>query len=762
MKRILFTHSYFLQFDPKQWQIMQPYAPLGTITAAAVVREAGYDTYLWDPMFSAHAEELSNSLDKIQPDALVIYDDGFNYLTKMCLTNMREAAFQMIRLAAARNIPVIVSSSDATDHYEKYLDQGAKAIIKGEGEKTLVEYLNTLKKGVEEFENIQGLCYRKNSNTIVNQPGEVLHNLDALPMPAWDLVDVDFYKQKWISNHGYFSINMNTTRGCPFKCNWCAKPIYGNRYNSRSPEHVVNEIKFLKENYEPYHIWFCDDIFGLKPGWVQKFSERLNEAGIKIKYKIQSRVDLLLQENTIVALAASGCETAWVGAESGSQAILDAMDKGTKVEQIYEATHLLKKHHIKPAFFLQFGYPGETNSDIQKTIKMVKSLLPDDIGISVSYPLPGTKFYDKVKAELQQKSNWSDSDELAMMFTGTYPPGFYKHLHRFVHKSYRIHQGTDLLKKLASGKIPSESIAWKRIAGTIFHQPGKWYHKNKMNRFSEVVKFTNRSKNENETTKKAFDIAAVDYDNKFTESAIGKIQRKQVHHYLKKKIDPVVYPNILELNCGTGTDAIWFSQQGFSVLATDLSGEMIRVANQKGKRLILANPPEFKTLGFDDLSQLNGKTFDLVFSNFGGLNCADSEKIKSLAKQVHELLRPGGKFIAVVMGRKCLLENVYFRFKNKELHNRRKSESAITASISNMEFPVWYYSPDEFAGLMKPFLNDPICKPVGLFTPPSFTETHFSKSKTLISGTALLEKIAPALPGLADYADHYLIELTRR
>ena len=189
---------------------------------------------------------------------------------------------------------------------------------------------------------------------------------------------------------------MYTTRGCPYKCNWCAKPIYGNRYNVRSPRKVVEEIKIVQDLFKANHIWFSDDIFGLKPGWVAEFNRELTQENIKVRYKIQSRVDLLLKDEAIRDLANSGCEEVWVGAESGSQRILDAMDKGTSVEQIVEATLLMKKHNIKPCYFIQFGYLGEEWSDIQKTLSLVLKMMPHDIGVSVSYPLPGTLFYEKV------------------------------------------------------------------------------------------------------------------------------------------------------------------------------------------------------------------------------------------------------------------------------------------------------------------------------------------------------------------------------
>jgi hypothetical protein len=435
--RVLFTHSYFLGFDAKQWRIMQPYAPLGTICAAALLRQQGYDVYLHDVMFAEGPESIAPVLQTVKPDVLVIYDDGFNYLTKMCLTNMREAAFKMSEMAKAQGCMVIVSSSDATDHYNKYLDHKADYIILGEAEQTLLELVNGIKQDTLQPESVIGIAYRSENKTLKTAARPVMTDLDILPLPAWDLVDVDRYRKAWMDNYGYFSMNIGTTRGCPFKCNWCAKPIYGNRYNARSPENVVAELKLLKQNYHFDHIWFCDDIFGLKPGWVKHFAELVNAEGIDFKFKIQSRADLLLKDEQVQPLAAAGCDNVWMGAESGSQRILDAMDKGTTIEQIGEATKLLKQHGIKPSYFLQFGYPGETMEDIQLTLDMVKRNVPWDIGISVSYPLPGTKFYEKVKEQLGEKTNWKDSDELALMFENTYKPEFYKQLHNYAHMLFR-------------------------------------------------------------------------------------------------------------------------------------------------------------------------------------------------------------------------------------------------------------------------------------------------------------------------------------
>jgi len=448
MKNILFTHSYFYQFDQKQWNTKQPYPPLGTIYAAAVMREAGYQVSLFDTALIDSPEKIIPVIQIEKPDYLVIYDDGFNYLTKMCLTNMREAAFRMAEIAKQKGIKVIASSSDAADHYEKYMAHGVDFVIIGEGETTLKELINAMEKGENDFRKIDGLAFKEKTEVIKTTPRQIIKELDSFPMPAWDLVDISSYKKIWMENHGYFTLNIATTRGCPFKCNWCAKPIYGNRYNSRSPKKVVEEIEFLINNFDVHRFWMCDDIFGLKPGWVQEFRDVVKAKGLKFKYKIQSRVDLLLQEDTIAALAESGAETVWVGAESGSQKVLDAMDKGTTIEQIYEATRLLKKNGIRPAFFLQFGYLGESKEDIEKTISMLLDLMPEEIGISVSYPLPGTKFHDKVKEQLIKKTNWTDSDELALMYKGTFSASYYKKLHRYVHKVYRRKQSTLNLRSI--------------------------------------------------------------------------------------------------------------------------------------------------------------------------------------------------------------------------------------------------------------------------------------------------------------------------
>ena len=405
-KKILFTNAYFYRLDEKQWEIQKPYPPYGTILAAALMREKGFEVALFDCNLKYSPAEIEVQIADFQPDYLVIFYDNFNYLSKMCLTVMREACFELIRYGKKAGCTVLVNSADTTDNFEKYLDVGANVVLLGEAENTLEELLE---KGLTSLESVKGIVFQKDEKLIITPKQNTFQDLDSFPMPAWDLVNLPEYQAIWQNSHGYFSLNIATTRGCPYKCNWCAKPIYGNRYNVRSPKLVVGELKYLMQDEGVKYFWVCDDIFGLKPNWVKEFKELLKTENLQPRLKIQSRADLLLKEDTITDLVESGLTEVWIGAESGSQRILDAMDKGITVEEIEKSTQLLKKKGVKVCFFLQYGYLGEIFEDIEKTLNMVKKLMPDDIGISVSYPLPGTVFYQKVKTQLTEKQNWQDS-----------------------------------------------------------------------------------------------------------------------------------------------------------------------------------------------------------------------------------------------------------------------------------------------------------------------------------------------------------------
>ena len=433
---------------------MQPYPPLGTLYAASYLRSRGYDVGLFDAMLAASESEWDQALDRMKPQIAVLYEDNFNYLSKMCLLRMRQAAFAMVGMARRRGCTVIVAGSDATDHAQAYVDAGAHYVLIGEGEQTLGEVVDHLLRKPANLDSILGLAFQRDGQLVITPRRPDLKDLDALPFPAWDLVDIPRYRSIWMERHGYYSMNLATSRGCPYHCNWCAKPIWGQRYHVRSAENVAAELAWLKRTYKPDHVWFVDDIFGLIPGWVERFANLVEQQHARVPFKSLQRADLILKGNTIDALRRAGAQRIWVGAESGSQKILDAMEKGTQVDDIYQTARRLHAAGIQVGFFLQFGYPGETRQDIERTLQMVRDCRPDDIGMSVSYPLPGTRFYSAVQHELGSKRNWQDSEDLAMLYNGPFSTAFYRWLHRVLHREFRAQRAwDDLVGALRSGRV---------------------------------------------------------------------------------------------------------------------------------------------------------------------------------------------------------------------------------------------------------------------------------------------------------------------
>ncbi len=439
---VLLAHSNHVFNDRKQVQKMQPYPPLQTLLAASALRKAGIRVALCDVTLRPPEETFDAMLRKTAPRLVVICEDDFNFLTKMCLSRNREVAFWMAKTARQHGSKTAVHSSDASDHVSEYLRAGFQYVLLGEVEEALLE----LARGDSILE-IAGLAYLspKTQQPRYNPRRELRTNLDSLPLPAWDLIEIEQYRNAWLGAHNFFSLNMVSSRGCPYKCNWCAKPIYGNSYHARTARSVAEEMLHLKREFRPDHIWFADDIFALSVKWTLKFAAAVEDLDARIPFKMQSRCDLMTRQ-TVEALKRAGCCEVWMGAESGSQRILNAMEKGIHVQDVYSARENLLRHGIRTGLFLQLGYRGETWDDIQATIRMVRQVKPDDIGVSVSYPLPGTKLYQLVSSEMKAKANWSDSDDLAMMFRGTYSSDFYRALANALHLEVRQPESQDALR----------------------------------------------------------------------------------------------------------------------------------------------------------------------------------------------------------------------------------------------------------------------------------------------------------------------------
>ena len=462
MVDVLLTHSYHLYHDRKQVRKMQPYPPLGTLYAAALLRRQGYSVALFDSMLESPEKHFPETIGRLRPRVVAIYEDNFNFLSKMCLGRMREVAFRMIDTARAAGASVVVNGSDASDHAADYLDRGADYVLLGEAEWTLLELVEALAgRSARHPWDIEGLAYadRLSGSVVRTPPRALMRDLDRLPFPSRDLVDMARYRSAWKRAHGFFCLNLIASRGCPYGCNWCAKPIYGNAFNVRSPGSVAAEMRELRDRFGADFLWVADDLFGIRESWLEELADRVESSQAAVPFKIQSRVDLM-QEGSVRALRRSGCAEVWMGVESGSQRILDAMDKGTSVDQVRQARALLKSNGIRACFFIQFGYPGEVWEDIEKTIRLVRETRPDDVGISVSYPLPGTVFYERVRAQLGAKTHWMDSEDLSMMFRGAYTSEFYRALHD------ALHAEVDSWRRPGPTSDPARpDRLWKRVHG---------------------------------------------------------------------------------------------------------------------------------------------------------------------------------------------------------------------------------------------------------------------------------------------------------
>src|SRR5580658_4348594 len=438
MLSVLVAHSYFLRFDRKQQERAKPYPPLATLQVASMLRRQGHAVRVCDAMRADGVAEYQQLLAASRPQLVLLYEDSFNFLSKMCLDRMREASCEMIGLARDSGARVIAVGSDASDRPEPYLRAGADTVLFGEALQTLQTLIERLdadmhRSVVSLIDGQQDLAAILSGQLKLFKSAHRLPSPRQIDAPAWDLIDIERYRTVWQRAHGFFSLNMAASRGCSFRCTWCSKPIWGNQYLQRDAQEVAAEMIELKRRFQPDHIWFADDIFGFRPKWVCEFAEVVSAAGGPVPFTIQTRADLV-SVAMADALKQAGCTEAWLGAESGSQRILDAMNKGTTIQEILTARDRLRAKGIRVGFFIQLGYLGEQLEDILATRSLIEQARPDDVGVSVSYPLPGTVFYDQVRQQLGRKTHWRESNDLDMMFHGTYVSDFYRAVRDLLHE----------------------------------------------------------------------------------------------------------------------------------------------------------------------------------------------------------------------------------------------------------------------------------------------------------------------------------------
>jgi anaerobic magnesium-protoporphyrin IX monomethyl ester cyclase len=442
--KILFTHGYFLSEDPKELQIMRPYVPLGILYISSFLEKKGYENEVFDSTFST-LDKLKEKIRNTKPDVVAIYT---NLMTKLNVLKI----IKFIRSEQNLNhTKIILGGPEVRNHTENFLNYGADFIIIGEGEETTLELIRTLDdfklRGVEAFSHIKGLAYIENEKVITTPERALIKDINDLPFPAREKIDFKPYLSGWKTHHGYSMMSVNTMRGCPYTCKWCSRAVYGGTYRRRSAQLVAQEMKFIKQTYNPDMIWFVDDVFTIHHKWLKEFAEEVKKQDAVIPYEIISRADRL-NEEVIKTLKDSGCFRVWVGAESGSQKIIDAMDRRVDVMQTREMIRLAKQHGLEAGTFIMLGYPGETKEDIKETIEHLVQSNPSQYTITIAYPIKGTELYNEVKNEfLDQQLEWETSTDRDIDFKRTHPKQYYQYAIQWVmNEVYLKTKNKNLLK----------------------------------------------------------------------------------------------------------------------------------------------------------------------------------------------------------------------------------------------------------------------------------------------------------------------------
>lgn len=457
---LMLVNPLFLYQDPVERRLMTPYFPLGLLYLAATARDAGYTVSIFDAMFQAGDEAFVAALEREQPGVV-----GFGVLA-----TVRTAALRLADLAHRHGATVVAGGADPTGRPESYLrhqsngSQPVDIVVVGEGEQTLSELLPLLLSDEPidgQLQEIPGLAYLDANGQLVSTAArQHCADLESLALPARDLIDVEAYRQAWHSRHGFFSLSLIATRGCPYGCKWCQKSVFGRSFRPRSPESVAEEMCLIKEHYRPDQLRIVDDVMGIDRKWVRTWHAAVLARDATIPFECLSRVDLM-DEEMVRLLREAGCIRIAFGAESGSQKVLDAMNKGTTVEQIRRAAELCRRHGIETYFYIMLGYPGEEWADICKTVDLLKETRPEQFSSTIAYPLPGTDFHDEVKHRLLDAPNWDYTAENRLLFQRKYSTRFYRWVQRWLHHEWHM-------ARLRHGQEQASPSKWVRRLGGLW------------------------------------------------------------------------------------------------------------------------------------------------------------------------------------------------------------------------------------------------------------------------------------------------------
>ena len=422
MPELLLTHGYFMYEDPKELQVLKPYAPLGILYLCSHLRAKGFDVDVFDTTFATR-DLLFQHLRSEQPAVLGVYA---NLMT-------RRNVLDILRVAKQARWTTVVGGPEPGAYAQEYLASGADFVVFGEGELAMEELLEAFRAGASDsVGRIAGLAFL-DADGVMRQTGlrAQIPDLDAQPWPAREAIDIDRYVGIWRDAHGQGSVSFITARGCPYKCRWCSHQVFGLSHRRRNPVLVVDEVEWLVERYAPDMAWVADDVFTIHHGWVRAYAAEMKRRDLRLPFECISRADRL-NEEVLDLMAELGCFRMWIGSESGSQRILDAMERGVRVEQVQKATELCRQRGIQSGMFLMWGYEGEELTDIDATIEHVKRARPDVFLTTVAYPIKGTPYYRQTKDRLVELNAWGDSSDRELKIRGRHSRDFYQHADRLL------------------------------------------------------------------------------------------------------------------------------------------------------------------------------------------------------------------------------------------------------------------------------------------------------------------------------------------
>jgi radical SAM superfamily enzyme YgiQ (UPF0313 family) len=416
MADLLLTHGYFLAEDEKERQIMKPYPPLGLLYLSAFLKTRGYIIDIFDSTFAERA-----SLN-----ARFASESGTVGIYTTLMT--RRSVLEIVSAAKRHGWRVILGGPESANYTAEYLEAGADAIVIGEGELTLSELLPALaRSGEHRLHDVPGIAFRDEAGAIVHTRERAkLKDLDSLPLPDRDAIDHRLYLDAWKTHHGASSINLITARGCPYRCNWCSHAVYGYTHRRRSPAVVADEMQAIIDRYDPDQVWYADDVFTISHPWLAEYAAELERRGIHKPFETITRADRLQSEQSVELLRKLGCYRIWIGSESGSQRILDGMERGVTVEQVQRSTKLAQAHGIQVGMFLMWGYEGEELEDIAATVEHVKRSNPDVFLTTVSYPIKGTGYFTKVRDKVTLPLAWAEGSDRDYVVDGRRGREYYK------------------------------------------------------------------------------------------------------------------------------------------------------------------------------------------------------------------------------------------------------------------------------------------------------------------------------------------------